>query len=266
MPIILADNSIIENPQFAPMFTPFNTVAGCMAAWRGDFSVDLTGNGHTLTKIGAPNQSVNTVLCNKDNGYITNVPDGINRTLIVVHRLPNTVAPPNQTYSNPLGNLSQLGTSQGVGIGIVQATIAGDNGFQQMSGCVGADKKDTPLFSKAMPAQDKPVTNALKWQWSAFAVDGDNNICAMYIPRQLDDLVVGVNAPGVQLKNRWVTENNGPSMYRIGAWRDPSTPGIASSSVEIAYAAIYNRPLLLSDLRQQYQYDKFYCGQVNIAV
>lgn len=267
MPIFIADDSVIENPQFPPIFTPFNTVAGCIAAWRGDFSVDLTGNGHTLTRIGNPNQSKYTVLCNKDNGYITNVPDGINRTLIVIHRLPNTVTPPNQTYSNPLGNLSQLGTMQGVGIGITQASVAGDNGFHQMSGCVGADKKDTPLFSKAMAAQDRPVSNALKWQWSAFSVDGDNNFCGIYIPHQLDDLVKGVNATGVQLKNRWVTNLDGsPAYYHIGAWRDPSTPGIASSSVEIAYAAIYERPLLLSDLRQQYQYDKFYGAQISIPV
>lgn len=259
--LIVALDSQIPNPNFKPVQTQFRTVKGCIAAWRGDFSVDLTGNGHTLTPVGRPNQGVFSVLCNKDNGYLTNVPDGINRTLVVVHRLPATVAAPDQTYSNPLGNLSQSDTNTGVGIGIVQASAAHLD-LHQMNGCVGADKKDTPLFSKAKPAQDKPVSNAMRWQWSAFAVDADNNFCAMYIPRQLDDLVMGANASGVQLKNRWVTNLDGsPAYYRIGAWRDPSTPGVKSSAVEIAYAAIYDRPFMLSDMRQQYQNEKYYMAQ-----
>lgn len=263
MPILLADDSVIKNSKFPPMFVPFNTVPGCIAAWRGDFSKDVTGNGHVLTKVGNPNQSVNTVLCNKDNGYITDIPDGPNRTLVVIFRNVTTVAPPNQTYSNPIGNLSQIGTGDGVGIGIVQSTAV-QLDLNQFSACVGADKKGTTLFSKAMAPQDKPVTNSLKWTWAAFTVDGDSNVCNLYIPSIQDSLIRGVNNGGVQLKNRWMTNQDGsPAPYRIGCWRDPSTPGTASSSVEIAYAAFYDRALLLPDLRQQHGYDMFYAAQID---
>lgn len=266
MPILLADDSVIKNPKFPALYVPFNTVGGCIAAWRGDFSKDLTGNGHTLTRVGSPNQSVNTVLCNKDNGFITDVPDGADRTLVVIYRNPATVAAPNQTYANVVGNLSQVAPADGVGIGIVQSTAVSLD-LNQMSGCVGADKKGTTLFSKVMAPADKPVTNSLNWNWAALSVSGETNSCGMYIPSLSSSLIRGVNNGGVQLKNRWMTNQDGsPAPYRIGCWRDPTTPATASSSVEIAFVAIFDKGLLLADLKQQYAYDQFYAAQIDIRI
>lgn len=265
MPIIIADDSVIENPQFPPIFVPFNVIDGCLAFWRGDFSEDLTGNGHTLTKVGTPTQARLGVSCNKNSGYLTNVPDGINRTLICIHRQPSVLPAPDQTYSYPFGNVSQRDTLTGVGIGAIQASAASVNA-NNVTAVVGAAEKTNTLFAKASAAS-KPAATATQWQWTAFIVDGDNNFAALYIPQQKDEFVMAQLTPGVQLKNRWVTNMDGsPAYYRVGAWRDPSTPLVASASTEVAMAAVFDRPHLISNLRQQYLNDKFWMGQFGYVI
>lgn len=260
MPILIADDSVIKNPKFAPIFVPFNTVDGCMAAWRGDFASDLTGNENTLTKIGTPNQAKYAVSGDKSNGYRTSVKDGINRTLIVIHRQPSPVEAPNQAYNYPIGNLSQSATNTGVGIGIIQAAAVSSN-INQMSAIVGASKKYDPYFARAAPPST-PASNAMKWQWSAFVVDGSNNFAALYIPSQSGELVMASKVSGVNLANRWVTNTDGsPSYYNICAWRDPSSPAAASTTIEVASAAFFDRPLLLSDMNAVYGFDTFWMAQ-----
>lgn len=260
MPILIADDSVIKNPKFAPIFVPFNTVDGCLAAWRGDFASDLTGNGNTLTKVGSPNQARFAVSGNKSNGYRTSVKDGINRTLIGIHRQPSPVGAPGQAYNYPIGNLSQSATNTGVGIGIIQANAVSSN-INQISGVVGASKKDDPYFARAAPPAT-PASDGLEWQWSALVVDGSNNFAALYIPSQSGELVMAEKVVGVNLANRWVTNTDGsPSYYNICAWRDPSTPVAESSTIEVASSAFFDKPLLLSDLNMMYQYDKFFMAQ-----
>jgi hypothetical protein len=258
MPILVADDSVIENPSFGIKYVPFSSVDGCMAAWRGDFSSDLTGNGNTLTKIGNPNQAAFGVSCSKNNGYLTSVSDGINRTLICIHRQPAAVDS-GSSYNYPFGNLSQNNTVTGVGIGIIQSASKTSD-INSMSGVVGAGQKTDPYFSLAKPATT-PAAKALSWQWTALVVDGSGNFCALYVPSQSGALVMGNNTPGVNLANRVILEGSAPSRYRIGAWRDPSTPTVTSSNIEIASCSVFDKALLLSDLNMMYLYDKIFMAQ-----
>lgn len=75
----------IENPQLKPVYVPFVAEPGLIAGWRfGSGMNDLSGNGNTLTAIGAPTSDNFFISGDKDNGFMTTVPDGLQRTLVAI--------------------------------------------------------------------------------------------------------------------------------------------------------------------------------------
>lgn len=241
------------NTSLRPMFIPVNTAPGAMAHLCRDFDKDYSGNNHSVQLVGTPQKTKFGYLCDKFNGLLTTVPDGIDRTLIVVYRQPVNVTP--QSYIYPFGNLSQQGTVDGVGIGIRSAQVP--TGKNTVSAIVGASVKTDPYLGYAQANAQEP-TSALNWQFQALIVNGTGNSAALYIPWQLNELVPATLASGANLANRSIKENGNPSFYRVGAWRDNSTPGVtaAQSKVEVAEVLVFPGALTMAQIDVQYGYSK----------
>ena len=86
-----------------------------------------------------------------------------------------------------------------------------------------SQRKTDPYLGYAQANAQEP-TSALNWQFQALIVSGSGNSAALYIPWQLNALVPASLASGANLANRSIKENGNPSFYRVGAWRDNSTP------------------------------------------
>lgn len=241
------------NTSLRPMFIPVNTIPGAMAHLCRDFDKDYSGNNHSVQLIGTPQKTKFGYLCDKFNGLLTTVTDGIDRTLIVVYRQPVNVTP--QSYIYPFGNLSQQGTADAVGIGIRSVQVPTGNNV--VSGLIGGNAKNGAYWAYAEANKQDPLS-ALNWQFQALIVNGSGNSAALYIPWQLNALVPASLASGANLANRNIKENGNPSFYRVGAWRDNSTPGVtaAQSKVEVAEVLVFPGALTMAQIDVQYGYSK----------
>lgn len=249
--IIRNKDVVIQNPQLKPIYTPFVAEAGLLAAWRfGNGMNDLSGNGNTLSVAGTPTQNEYYITGDKNNGYLTSVPDGLQRTLVAVWRNNKTTA----TFGYPVGNLSQNDTVSGVGAGLRSSSSTTLN---RNSGVVGAANKTDGLLAIAS-GPDEPVERRLNFRFAALTIDGTTNTSNLYIPADDDNLMPALLASGANLATRSVTEGGAASFYRLINWRDPSTPAAAETALDVAEVLIFDRPLDLAALQRTYQRSQAY--------
>lgn len=248
--------SEIKNPVLKPIYIPFNAVSGAIAAFRGRFDTDLTGNGNATSQVGAPTFTEFGILCNKAAGLLTSVADRTDITLVVTYRQPASIPAPNQSYLYPVGNLAQNNTTTGVGVGIIHSAAAGAN-ITQHSGVIGANSKTDGYLGIAKPAT-RPEAASMNWTFVALAVNGTANAANLYVPQQSTQLVPATLSSGANLANRSLLENGLPSFMRIGCWRDGAQPTAASYAVEVAEVLFFDRALSKPDLDQEYLNRKAY--------
>lgn len=249
--IIRNKDVVIQNPQLKPIYTPFVAEAGLLAAWRfGNGLSDLSGNGHTLSAVGAPTRGNYYITGDKNNGYLTSVPDGLQRTLVAVWRNNKTLA----TFGYPVGNLSQSVTITGVGVGLFSSSASTLN---RNSGGVGNALKTDALLARA-PGPDESYESRLKFRFAALSVDGAGNAANLYLPAANSALIPATLTSGANLANRSILEAGLSSFYRLINWRDPSTPDSAETALDVAEVLIFDRPLDLAALQRTYQRSQNY--------
>ncbi|QHA85529.1 hypothetical protein [Serratia rhizosphaerae] len=245
----------IKNPTLPPLYEPFASVPGLIAGWRfGEGFTDLSGNGHTLKEVGTPSVGEYFVAGDKDNGFITDVPDGMQRTLIAVYRQAADV----NTFGYPVGNIVQNASANGEGIAITDVSVTS---LRRRSAYIGGKSYNEKLYGTAAgPAEATATRN--NFAFSAVTIDGAGNTAGFFIPSANADIIPATLASGVNLAERSITESGAESFYRIIAWRNSNLPPVPPSSpntgLAVAEVLIYDRPLSLTDLNTQYGRSKRY--------
>lgn len=236
----------IQNPSLTPIYEPFASVPGLMQGVRvGDGLVDLSGNGYTVAPIGTPTLTKYSVIGDKNNGFVTNVPDGLQRTIIAVYKQASDTA----TFGYPVGNITQQTSAHGVGLAISDVS---STSLRRRSLTVGAKEYNETLYAVAAGPSEGVATRN-KFVWTAVTVDGAGNAAGLFIPAANPAIIPATLAAGANLAERTITEGGGDSYYRVIAWRSPTIPPVASASgLEVAEWLIYDRALSLADLQVQY--------------
>ena len=239
----------IKNPTLPPLFEPFATVSGLMAGWRfGDGFSDLSGNGHTLKAVGTPVFNTFFVTGDKDNGFITDVPDGLQRTMITVYRQAADV----NTFGYPVGNIVQSASANGEGIAITDVSV---DALRRRSLSIGGKAYNEKLYGTAA-GPSEATSSRNNFVFTAVTVDGAGNQGGLYVPSASADIIPATLAEGANLAERSVTEKDAESFYRIITWRNPNLPPVPPSSpntgLAVAEVLIYDRVLSLDELKVQY--------------
>lgn len=252
--IIRNKDVIIANPQLKPIYTPFTAEPGLLAAWRfGDGMDDLSGNANTLTAVGSPTKGEFFISGDKDNGFITSVPDGLQRTLIAVWRNHSTA----DAYAYPVGNLAQSSSSQGIGLGLKSNSSSSSN-LSRISGNAGGNTTTSSLLAIADGPADT-YANRLNFRWAAFTIDGAGNAANLFVPAMNTALIPATLASGANLGTREITEGGVSSMYRLIAYRNPKIPAsLPGSAIDVAEVLIFDRALDLAALQRTCQRSKQY--------
>ncbi|HCA3644149.1 TPA: hypothetical protein ACHT11_004817 [Klebsiella pneumoniae] len=246
--IIRNKDVIIANPQLKPIYTPFTAEPGLLAAWRfGDGMDDLSGNANTLTAVGSPTKGEFFISGDKDNGFITSVPDGLQRTLIAVWRNHSTA----DAYAYPVGNLSQQASAYGVGIGLKSSSSSSAN-IVRYSGNAGGVSYSGNLYGVADGPADA-YANRMNFRWAAFTVDGAGNAANLYLPKLNPALIPATISSGANLATRDITESGVNSLYRLIAFRSPTLPpNLPGTDIDVAEVLIFDRPLDLAAQQRTY--------------
>ncbi|HBW9854347.1 TPA: hypothetical protein MFX39_09000 [Klebsiella pneumoniae] len=252
--IIRNKDVVIESPQLKPIYTPFVAEDGLLAGWRfGDGLNDLSGNGNSLSAVGSPVSEGYFISGDKDNGYKTTVPDGLQRTLVAVWRNHSAI----DAYAYPVGNLAQSASNQGIGVGLKSNSSSSSN-LSRISGNAGANASARPLLAIADGPADS-YANRLSFRFAAFTIDGAGNVANLYVPSLNSALIPATLASGANLATRNITEGGLSSTYRIIAFRDPAIPGsLPGTAIDVAEVLIFDRALDLAALQRTYQRSKLY--------
>lgn len=249
----------IENPKLKPVYVPFVAEPGLIAGWRfGSGMNDLSGNGNTLTAIGAPTSDNFFISGDKDNGFMTTVPDGLQRTLVAIWRNHSTT----DAYGYPVGNLRQSSSVTGIGFGLISSSSS-SSAISRVSGLIGnRAMTDNLIGSAAGPSE--PYASRLNFRFAALSLDSAGNVANLYLPGVNPELIPATVS--ALLSNRSIQESGEMiSKYRLIAYRDPTAPSVAGSAIDVAEALIFDRPLDLPALQRTYARSKNYMamyGQV----
>ena len=250
-------------PILAPMITQ-----GLEAAWRPNNSsmglIDLSGNGHTLTKAGNPELTETTILVNNTNGFVTDVRETLDLTYFVVHRAHKDASESNVARSwegFPVGCFyDNRGTS-----------IFCDyyNGQAQINAqCFGKKTNGAEMQSRLWWLRRSPIQgNTTNWTVSAFVVKASDNQMFGYQPQLQSTPVQTYDATpdGYRLDLRHLSDpvTRQPNYIKLGI----ANVFFGSAKSEIAEVLIYNRALSQDEIMRQYQYSKeFMLKHRNIVI
>lgn len=261
--IIRAAGVTFNNPDL-PVVTPIIT-NGLVGAFRPSNKigglVDVSGNGHKMTTVGAPELTSISAKGDKNNGFITDIPDSKDITLMCVSR----------SIKNP---------STGRFSGFVLSNYSGGNDLTRGGGIwyhdVSNDISVTPIlkanshtkdlsdnsFKNATVIGKNFVTNDLvngnktAWNFFAMTLNSTSNLQKAYMPKtQLAPVdTFDHTAKGFSLSERKLTLDNGkPNFFRVINIGDS---GNWTGTVEVAEVMVFDRALSDSEIMQQYLYSK----------
>lgn len=250
----------ITDSGLSPIYIPFQSVAGLIAAWRPGQGglTDLSGNGHTLTAVGTPIITDLSFIGDQSNGFKTDVPDGLERTIMAVFRHPVAVdtAAPASSYGYPISNLMQQASTLGKGFGIVSTSNVSAS-LSRRNAYVGATAKNSTLLSVATGPADS-LSSRTSFTFVGADTSGANLSANMYYPLNSDSLQAGVlDTSAGTLATRATGVN-----FNIMCWEDTSTPPTPYSGIEVIEVLIYDHQLSLADYRSQYAQSKAYAKSI----
>lgn len=254
----------ISGSGLKPIYVPFKTIPALIAGWRPGQSglTDISGNGHTLTAVGAPVVTELSFIGNSLNGFKTSVPDGLERTILAVFRHPvdiDNVAPAS-TYGYPVSSLLQNVSTQGRGFGIAGTSNVSAS-LSRRNALVGATVKASTLLSVATGPADS-LTSRKEFSFIGADTSGTNLSAHMYYPKNSDSLQAGVlNTTSGTLATRATGVN-----FNLLCWEDPSTPAVPYSGIELLEVLFYDHQLTLVEYQAQYAQSKAYAASIGFSI
>ena len=259
MSVIIRAKGVTFSNTDLPILTPMIN-NGLVASFRPTNAslglIDLSGNGNQLTTQGAPQLTANSAIVDKNNGFVTNVRETTDLTLIVVSR----------AIKNPQAS----GENQW--LGMVAGTYYSDRGMSIFTSANNTNNRvDVLAQSYAKKTSDGSVSNKVIWngsfdnasgiaqteyQFNALVVNASSNKLLTYTPaRQLSPYSVydGFSDASL-LSTRSLIDptTKSPNVFKFGIANVPFGNGKA----EIAEVLIYNRPLSQEEITRQYRYSK----------
>ena len=254
--IIKAKNITFSNadlPVLSPMISN-----GLVASFRPTNAslglIDLSGNGNQLTTQGAPQLTANSTIVDKNNGFVTNVRETMDLTLIVVSR----------AIKNPQAS----GENQW--LGMVAGTYYNDRGSSIFTGYNSTKNEvDTLGQSYAKKMADGTVSSKTVWlgsqsattnqtdfKFTALVVKATDNKILTYNPAKQTAPLFAYDgsADGSRLDMRNLADptTNQSNYFKIGIANVPFGDGKA----EIAEVLIYNRALTQDEIMRQYKFSQ----------
>lgn len=263
--IIRATGVTFNNPDL-PVVTPIIT-NGLVGAFRPSNKigglVDVSGNGHKMTMAGAPELTSISAKGDKNNGFITDIPDSKDITLMCVSRSiknPSTGRFSGFVLSNYSGGNDLM---RGGGIwyhdqsaGSVVTPILKANSYtKKISDGTYVNATATP---KTYTAGELIDGNETAWNFTAMTLNTVTNKQHAYMPATSLAPVATYDhtAAGFNLAQRKLTLDNGqPNFFRVINILDS---GNWTGTVEVAEVMVFDRALSDSEIMQQYLYSKQY--------
>lgn len=236
---------------------------------------DASGAGKTLTKDGvAAFPSDYSAHVNGQNGYVTQVPESANMTLLVIAR-------PRQDLDNqsafPLGNWDddQDGGAAKFGSTLWWQESSSSDNIKLSCTCI-THRTGSPATYVNIPLThtiDGYAANRAKyWCW-AMTIDSDAEFLKLFAPGIQSDPVNSVDMATLtattSLSNRFlkhpITEL--PLYHKIGVSNDSSFQSLSSTNMEVLKVQLHNQVLTPAQLQQQFLDDKqFYADAYGIVI
>ncbi len=238
----------LKNVQFSnnalPVITPF-VRNGLVGAWRfangPESLIDLSGNGHQLTEKGSVSYSEFGVLGDHSNGFITDINESADLTLIAVYR---TASTNDGAKGFAVGNFfNDTSPDRGVSLWYHRDNV--NDVFKYQSQC-HYYRTDTGLFqNEIIQASITPIEQ--DFAFSAVTINTAENSQTLYVPKKNTKLVRSDS-----LKN-YAQREMSTMPFEICSSPDD---WLNESNVEVAEVIIYNKALSEAEVLEQYALSK----------
>lgn len=256
MSVIIKATGVTFSNTNLPILSPMIT-DGLVGAFRPNSSplglLDLSGNGKTLTKQGNPTLTSNSIIVNKDNGFITDIPETMDVTLIAVHRAIKG------NGENPWDGFV-VGCFYGNrGTSIWNAYYAPASKITINAQCYGKKITNGEFLNRQWHFWDRATddnTTHTDFIFSAFVVKATDNKMFVYLPKEQSTPVRAYDAvsDGYRLDARHLSDpaTGLPNLYKLGL----ANVGFGNGKSEIVEVLIYNRALNQDEIIRQYLHSK----------
>lgn len=262
-----------NNPNF-PLVAPFLR-SGLVGAFRPSGTevsmVDISGAGATVSKVGSPTFTAGGLKGDVQNGYITNIPETVNQTIIVVGRalISDLSSPafssyfagnfyPSATQADRRGmSLFFGGGSDTPGVGHVD--LWGQSFYKNTVSALPENATSTAprVLDNADITTGKSAATA--WYFMAISNDSVGNKSHFYLP------ALNPNAPfatkditalsgSLATRGLLLPPANNPNYLSICSSVSPES--VSGVHAEVAEVLFYNRALSTAEIFQQYQASK----------
>lgn len=225
---------------------------------------DLSGNGHTLTQRGAPELTEFGVKGTATDGFITDVAETADLTLMCIART-HKHATDNEYDGFAVGayNTNTASIERGAGLWFSQTVNASDLDIHvnaqthvQVVSDSSYSNKNIRIFS---PVENAGLGLAVSpWVFFATTLDSNSGLQKTYAPSQSTDEIQSYDhtANGFSLANRLLEDPNTleKNLFQIASTPDDSLGW--KGGIEVAEVLIFDKVLSKTQVLQQYLYSQ----------
>ncbi|HCM0807711.1 hypothetical protein HJ153_02025 [Vibrio parahaemolyticus] len=238
----------LKNVQFSnnalPVVTPF-VRNGLVAAWRfstgPESLVDLSGNGRQLTERGSVSYSEFGILGDKDNGFLTDINESSDVTLMAVWRAASTE---DGAKGFAVGNFFN-DTSPDRGLSLWYYRDNANDFIASKSQCHYYNTDTGLLANEVLESKMAPIDQS--FTFSALTVNSNENSQTLYVPKN--------NAKTVRSDpvKSYVQREISAMPFEICSTQDSWG---SNGDIEVAEVIIYNKALSEAEVLEQYALSK----------
>lgn len=238
----------LKNVQFSnsalPVVTPF-VRNGLVGAWRfangSESLIDLSGNGRQLTEKGSISYSEFGVLGDKDNGFVTDINESSDVTLMAVWRPTSTE---DGAKGFAVGNFFN-DTSPDRGLSLWYGRDNANDSISAKAQCHYYNTDTGLLGNEVLESKMTPIDQS--FTFSALTVNTNENSQSLYVPKNNAKLVRSEPAKS------YIQREISTSPFEICSTQDSWG---SSGDIEVAEVIIYNKALSEAEVLEQYELSK----------
>lgn len=242
-------------PIVAPMITD-----GLIAGFRPNNTqrglIDLSGNGHMLTKKGSPELTAFGIKGNAANGFVSDVPESRSMTIFVTSRIFKSDS--GNYHGFALSTYKDTGVTTNRGIGVFYYND--DTKVTTNSNIVAKKLTANEQVNKVAAVRSDLLTvssPATPFKMIAIVIDADKNHFITYDPASQSAPTADYDSiyDGFILAGRLLSDplTGKPNMFEIASY---TISGEWDSYSEVAEVLFYDKALTQAQIVQQYQYSK----------
>ncbi|MCS0039739.1 hypothetical protein NB607_22540 [Vibrio alginolyticus] len=238
----------LKNVQFSnnalPVVTPF-VRNGLVAAWRfangPESLIDLSGNGRQLTEKGSVSYTELGILGDQDNGFLTDVNESNDVTLMAVWR---ATSEEEGAKAFAVGNFFN-DTSPDRGLSIWYQRDNANNSMASKSQCHYYNTGTGLIGNEIVESKMTPIDQ--NFTFTALTVNTNENSQSLYVPKNNSKLVR--SGPDKSYAQREISSMPFEICSTPDAWNN-------NGGIEVAEVIIYNKALSEAEVLEQYELSK----------